>query len=239
MANKNLREIFQVISENIELGEEFKIEDVPELELPETFNDDFHAKYLTITAAKNNSELMGHFKGKYLSSIDLKIKNGFIANGGTEEKFNELKAQEPDSLKLADLIFNEVKDSKSTKPDGKPDKALEQYKKETIKQIAELQSELESKDKDFDLKLNTSNSDWENKFKTSKVNELLSGLKFDSSIPDADLKMIINSRLEQSDYLIKMSDGGFKVYKKDEPDNLALKDGKELKFDEVITEFKM
>ena len=64
MANKNLREMFLSISENIDLGE-FNIEDIPEVVLPENFNDEFHKKYLTLLSAKNNQELMGHFKGKY------------------------------------------------------------------------------------------------------------------------------------------------------------------------------
>lgn len=236
MANKNLREFIQSISENIDLGE-FNIEDIPEVELPENFNDDFHNQFLTMTSAKNNSELMGHFKGKYLSSADLKIKNGFIANGGTEEEFNTLKAQEPDSLKLVDLVFNKVKERKSTEnTNGKPDKELEAYKKETIKQIEELKAAKENLEATFQDKINASNSDWENRFKTSKVNELLSGIKFDSSIPNEDLKLIINSKLNQSNYLVKMQEGNFKVYKKDEPESLALKDGKELQLEDVISE---
>ena len=85
MAN-NLREMFLSISEEIDLGD-FNIEDVPELVLPENFNTEFHKKYLTRLAAKNDPETMSHYKGKYLSSADLKIKNGFIANGGTEEEW--------------------------------------------------------------------------------------------------------------------------------------------------------
>jgi len=238
MANKNLREIFQVISEDIELGEEFNIEDVPEVELPENFNDDFHKKYLTITAAKNNSELMGHFKGKYLSSTDLKLKNGFIANGFTEDDFNELKTQEPDTLKLFDLVFNKVKEAKPTGNDNtKPDKAFEQYKKDTIKQIEELKGELSTKDTTFNAQLSDSNKEWSSRFKKSRINELLSGKTFDSSIPKDDLMMIINSKIDASNYLIKMEDDfTFKVYNKSEPDTLALNDGKELGIMQVIDE---
>lgn len=236
MANKNLREFIKSISENIDLGE-FKIESIPEVELPENFNDDFHNQFLTMTAAKNNSELMGHFKGKYLSSADLKIKNGFIANGGTEEEFNILKAQEPDSLKLVDLVFNKVKERKSLEnTNSKPDKEFEAYKKETIKQFEELKAAKENLEATLQEKIIARDSEWENRFKTSKVNEVLSGIKFDSSIPSDDLKLIINSKLNQSNYLIKMQEGQFKVYKKDAPDSLALKDGKELQLEDVISE---
>lgn len=237
MANKNLREWFQATSEEIELGEEFKIEDIPELELPENFNDDFHKKYLTITAAKNNSELMGHFKGKYLSSTDLKLKNGFIANGGTEEEFNALKEQEPDTLKLFDLVFDKVKEAKPTVNNNiKPDKEFESYKKETIKQIEELKAEILTKDEVHSSKMNETIVSYQDKIKTAKINELLSGIKFDSTIPNEDLKLILNSKINASPYLIKVEEDEFKIYDRAEPDNLALKDGKELQLSEVIAE---
>lgn len=235
MANKNLREFIKSISENIDLGE-FKIESIPEVELPENFNDDFHNQFLTMTAAKNNPELMGHFKGKYLSSADLKAKNNFIADGGTEEEFNILKASEPDSLKLIDLVASETRKRKSTTNSGKPDKEFEAYKKETIKQFEELKAAKENLEATLQEKIIARDSEWENRFKTSKVNEVLSGIKFDSSIPSDDLKLIINSKLNQSNYLIKMQEGQFKVYKKDAPDSLALKDGKELQLEDVISE---
>jgi len=240
MANKNLREMFQEISENIELGE-FNIEDIPNVELPENFNTEFHNKYLTFVAAKNNPELMGHFKGKYLSSSDLKIKNGFIAMGGSEEVFNELKKQEPDSLKLVDLVFDKVKELKiPVKPvdNDEANKAHKKYKEETALQIEGLLKEKENFESNTAQAIADNNSNWKAKFTQSRVNELLSGKSFDSTLDPKDVKYLINRRIEDSDYLVKMQDdGSFKVFDRENPESEKIKDGKNVSLSDIITEF--
>ena len=238
MANKNLREWFQATSENIELGEGFNIEDIPEVELPENFNDDFHAKYLTVTAAKNNSELMGHFKGKYLSSTDLKIKNGFIANGGTEDEFNELKAQEPDTLKLVDLIFDKVKSSKSPENPAKDNKEFEKYKTETAKQIADLLAEKEG----FSGKLDSISSEkdayWVGKLKHANINSRLMGNTYNNGMDKADAIYLTQRKIEDSNFILKYDENlQEKVYDKANPEMEAIVDGKSVDWNFVLDKY--
>lgn len=239
MANKNLREIFQVISEDIELGEEFNIEDIPELELPENFNEDFHKKYLTITAAKNNSELMGHFKGKYLSSTDLKLKNGFIANGFTEEEFKELQSQEPDTLKLFDLVFNKLKEAKSIVNDNaKPDKEFEKYKKETAKQIEDLLAEKET----FTSKLESINSEkdtyWIGKLRNTEINSRLMSKTYNNGMDKADAVYLAQRKIEDSDFILKLDENlKEKVYDKSNPEMEAIVDGKSVDWNYVLDKY--
>ncbi len=136
MANsKNLREFFSSVSENIELGEDFNLETIPEVELPDNFSDEFHAQYLTPLSAKNNKDIMKHFRGQYLNNVDSRLKASLLANGGDEEMFNELKSQEPDSMKLIDLITGKVSELKSTSNAPSDNKEFEKYKAETAREI--------------------------------------------------------------------------------------------------------
>jgi len=233
----NLREIFQDISENIDLGE-FNIESIPEdVVMPENFKDEFHQKYLTVVAAKNNPLLMGHFKGKYLSSIDLKLKNGLISLGFTEEEIAELKGQESDSLKLVDLAFNKIGERKSSETPNN-DKGTEALKKAHAKQVSELQGIIEKSEEISNSKLSEVNSKWKNQFRDSKLNEILSGKTFDSNIPVDDIKILIKSKIAQSNYDIRLQDDlTFKVFDKNNPDVEAIIEGKTLKIDDIIGEF--
>lgn len=239
MAGKNLREFVQDISENIELGEEFKIEDIPEVELPKNFNDDFHKKYLTILSAKNNTELMGHFKGKYLSSFDLKTKNGFIANGGTEEEFNELKAQEPDSLKLVDLVFDKVKERKSLENPPKNDnKEFEKYKADTAKQIEKLLGEKE----EYESNLESVVSDVRKKFigeiRNEKISSRLNGKTYNNGMDKKDAIFLTMRRVDESDYILALDENRVeKVYDKNNPEMEAIVDGKSIDWDYVLDHY--
>lgn len=65
MANKNLKGFIQEVFTNIDLGD-FDMDSIPEVELNETFIEEFHKKYLTATSAKNNPDIISHFKARYL-----------------------------------------------------------------------------------------------------------------------------------------------------------------------------
>jgi hypothetical protein len=234
MANKNLREMFLSISENIDLGG-FNMEDIPELELPENFNDEFHKNYLTLLSAKNNPDLMGHFKGKYLSSADLKIKNGFLANGGTEEEFNELKSQEPDTLKLVDLIFDKVKDSKSVQNPGSGNKEFEKYKADTAKQIENLLGEKDAFDSKLESVVSETNSKWIGRLKKEAVNSRLNSKTYNNGMDKEDAIYLINRKIEDSNFVLALdSELNEKVYDKINPEMEAIVDGKNVSWDSVL-----
>jgi len=232
MANKNLKGFLQEVFENIEL-EDFDYEAIPEMELPENASEEFHKKYLTLTAAKNSPELMGHFKGKYLSSVDLKLKKEL-----GEEKFAELKEQEPDSLKMLDLALNEVKTSASEQTKGTDDKAFANYKKQTIKEIEELNLKLASFENNENKLVSEERNKWLNRLQDAKINEILGGKKFNSSIPTDDVKLLIKNKLNSGPYLIKMDeDLKFKVFDRQNPESEVVKEGKEFTIGQVLDEY--
>ena len=238
MANKNLREVFLMISENIELGD-FNIEDIPNVELPENFNDDFHKNWLTEDAAKNNPSLMGHFKGKYLSSSDLKIKNVLKAAGFTEEQFTEFKSSvDNDSLKLIDLAFDKIKSIKSDEKPAKDDKALEKLTLESGKAIDDLQLKLENSNKVMSEAVATKDLEWRRKFVNVKMDSILGSKQFSDGIGREDALYLIKRKIEDSNYQLNLDDNlDFKIYDKANPDTLAIKDGKPVTITDVLDEY--
>ena len=230
----NLKEFFGSISEGIELGEGFDINSIPDVELPEMFNESFHQKYLTVLSAKNNKDIMGHFRGQYLNDADNRLKSSFLANGGTAEMFAELKSQEPDSMKLIDAVYQ--KGLELNKSTGTGDNAeFEAYKIQTTKQIEELLGFKESANDTLNSTLNQNNIDWAKKLKNTMITSKLNGKNFDGGMNKEDAIYLTMRKLEDSDFELRLDENlQEKVYKKSEPDFEATVDGKSVTWDYVL-----
>ena len=239
MATKiNLREFINVISKNVELGEGFDLSTIPEVELPENFEANFHNSYLTPLAAKNNDEVRSHYKGQYLSTIDNRTKAGFIASGGTEEAFNELKAQEPDSMKLIDLVLGEIAKLGSNSNAPSDNKEFEAYKIQTAKQIQDLLSEKEKFDGGLETALAKNNSEWGARLQTATITSKLAGFKFNDSMKREDAIYLTMKNVEDSPYILKLDENlNQRVYQKDNPENLAVNNGEDMTWDQVLEKY--
>ena len=231
----NLKEFIKVISENFELGEDFDFDQIPEVELPEQFNDKFHQNFLTPLSAKNNAEIRGHFKAQYLSTVDSRIKAGFLANGGTQEAFTELKAQEPDSMKLIDLVLNESVKLKSNSNAPLDDSKHEAYKIKTSKQISELLAEKEGFEDKFKTAIDENNGQWNNRLQTATINSKLASKSFNDALSREDSIHLTMKNIDSSPYLLKLDANlNEKVYDRANPDNEAILDGKNVTWDNVV-----
>lgn len=235
MATSNLKEFFKVISKNLELGEDFDFDQIPEVELPEKFNENFHNSFLTPLAAKNNPEVRSHFKGQYLNDVDKKTRISFLENGGTEAQFDELKAEEPDSMKLISLALTKVVELKENTNATSGDKAHEAYKTTTAKQIKEL---LEGKAKFEDsLKdaVGANDAKWASRLQNATLKNKLNAKEFNGSIKREDAVLLTMNKVDNSPFLLKLDENlNQKVYDKANPENLALKDGVEMTWDDVL-----
>jgi hypothetical protein len=236
----NLKEFFSVISKNIELGEDFDLNKIPEVELPETFNKDFHKQYLTPVSAKNNEDVAYHYRKKYLSTVDSRTKAGFLAIGGTEDTFNEIKASEPDSMKLIDLVLSEVAKLKSNTNAPSQDKAHEAYKVETAKQIAELLKGKASYEDNLKEAVKTANVQSNEKLRNVTISSILNGKSFNDSIKREDAILLTMNNISNSPYVLTLDENlKQKVYSKDEPENLALENGVEMTWDNVLDKYSL
>lgn len=231
----NLREFFSSISENIELGEDFDINQIPEVELPEQFNNNFHQNFLTPLSAKNNDTIRNHFKGQYLSTVDSRLKASFLANGGTEELFNELKSEQPDSMKLIDVVTAKMGELISKPNATSSNKEHEAYRTQTAKQIAELMDGNAKWEEKFKNAISENNSEWSNKLKNSMITSKLNAKSFNDSIGKEDAVYLTMKRVNDSPYILGLDENlQEKVYDRDNPDMEAIVDGKNIGWDYVL-----
>jgi hypothetical protein len=236
MATNNLKEFFGSISEGIDLGEGFDVNSIPDVELPESFNTSFHNKYLTVLSAKNNKDVMGHFRGQYLNDADNRLKSSFLANGGTAEMFAELKDQEPDSMKLIDLIFG--KGIELNKGAANGDNAeFEAYKIQTAKEMKELLTFKENSIDSVNSAINTNNLEWSKKMKNTMITSKLNSKNFDGGMSQKDAVYLTMRGLEDSDFELRLDENlQEKVYQKSNPEFEATVEGKNVTWDFVLDE---
>lgn len=235
MANKNLKGFIQEVFANIDLGD-FDMDAIPEIELNETFIEEFHKKYLTATSAKNNPDIINHFKARYLSTVDNKLKKAL-----GDEKFEELQEglEDKDTLKLMDAALEHFKAEAKKDPIVKTDnKEFENYKKQTIKEIQDLKQELENAQANDGKAVQEERQKWVDRYKQSRINEILGGMKFNNTLPPEDFKLLVNQKLASSDKMIMMDDEfNFKIVSKDDPEIEIVKEGKALQIEDLLTEY--
>jgi hypothetical protein len=234
----NLREFFSSISENIELGEDFDINQIPEVELPEQFNNNFHQNFLTPLSAKNNDTIRNHFKGQYLSTVDSRLKASFLANGGTEELFNELKSEQPDSMKLIDVVTAKMGELISKPNATTGNKEFEAYKTETAKQINSLMEENAQWEDKLKSAVNEKNSEWSSKLKNSMITSKLNAKSFNDSIGKEDAVYLTMKKVNDSPYILGLDENlQEKVYNKENPEMEAIVDGKNVDWGFVLDKY--
>ena len=178
---------------------------------------------------------MGHFRGQYLNDADNRLKSTFLANGGTAEMFKELKAQEPDSMKLIDLIYSKGMDLNKGQGAPSDDKEFEAYKIQTSKQIKELLDKEEASDNRLNSTINELNIEHRSKLKNTMITSKLNGKSFDSGMSKEDAIFLTMRKIEGSDFLLQLDDNGNeRVVKKDNPEMDAVVDGKSVTWDYVL-----
>lgn len=234
MANKNLKGFIQEVFTNIDLGD-FDMDSIPEVELNETFIEEFHKKYLTATSAKNNPDIISHFKARYLSTVDNKLKKAL-----GDEKFEELSDQleDKDTLKMVDSALEFLSAEASKEPVKTDNKEFDSYKKQTIKEIQDLKQELDIAKESEGKGVNEERQKWVDRYKQSRINEILGGMNFNNTLPPEDFKLLVNQKLASSDKLIVMDDEfNFKIVQKSDPEIEIVKEGEALKLEDMLSEY--
>lgn len=229
MAN-SLRETLSTISKNIGLDDlEFLNSISDEVEVPENFADLFHANYLTKSAAKNNTDIRDFYKGKFLGTVDSKLKSKLKDT----EFFTEIES-EADTLEKLEKAIDYLNSQKGS--DNNEDVAS--IRKQLNGKITELQRELESR-KDWiePAKFDESQKNWENKFFNYTLNDSLRGLELTKDLDFDEISILVNSKLNSLPYTFKRNENfEFEVYEKDNPELRVHKEGKPLSFNDVVSE---
>lgn len=241
----NLKEFIQAISDQLEIdkeSEDFKalIENVPEQNLPEGFEDNFHKSFFTMEAAKNNGDINSHYRGKHLSGIDNALEQSLKALELPEETLGEIADTKAtlDKVKLAISKINEHKNalleeaSKGKKKDDKSDEKI----KELTDKIAELQTQLTKTQDDYESKLQQQATGFEAERLGSRVNDLISNYKLATNdVLTADkVKYLIRKEIDDLPYEFKRDEEGKYVVFEKGKDVKAMENNKLLTMEDVI-----
>lgn len=230
MANKNsARELLISISKNIGIEDVEFLNAIPdEVEVPENFNELFHKNYLTISSAKNNTDLDAFYRRKIFGTVESNLKAYFKANQ-MDDVYKPLEDEEDTIARLKKAL-----DVVKTSNKGTGDKEVE---KQLKSEISRLNSEIKLKDEGFSAKENELNSKWESKFFGLSVNDKLAKKQFSETYEADDIRFLVQQKINDLPYVYKRNDkDGFDVYHKETPEIIAHKDGKPLTFDSIIDE---
>lgn len=157
-----------------------------------------------------------------------------------EEKFDELSEQleDKDTLKMVDSALEFLSTQASKEPVKTDDKEFESYKKQTIKEIQDLKSELGVALENEGKGVSEERQKWVDRYKQSRINEILGGMKFNNTLPPEDFKLLVNQKLASSDKLIVMDDEfNFKIVQKNDPEIEVVREGEALKLEDMLSEY--
>lgn len=244
----SLKEFIEQITEQIEIDKEsddFKslMENVPEQELPEGFEDKFHNSFLTLEAAKNHGDINSHYRGKHLSGIDNALEQALKDMELPDEYMEEIAGTKAtlDKVKVAIAKINEnkkalieelEKKSKSGKKDDKSDEKI----KELTDEITKLQGQLTKTQDEYEQKLQEKDSAFERERWSAKVNDIISNYKLATNdVLTADkAKYLIRKEIDDLPYDFKKDEeGNYTPFKKG-TDVKAMENNKVLTMEGVI-----
>ena len=128
--------------------------------------------YLTIDSAKNNSELMKHFKSLALNGLDKKLKDTLTAMEVDEDILRELDAESNSYEKVAKALAK-IKELEAKKAGAKAPE-----KNELNKQIEELNRQIAAEKKSSQDKIQQLESSFQNERLDWNLQSLLGGYKY-------------------------------------------------------------
>lgn len=229
-----LSDHFKTIAKEIGLNEddlkEF-FEKLPEDEIPKEISDKFADTYMTLDAAKNNSEIVSHFKdslkGQYLGFVDNEIekllKKVELPNA---DKVKETK----DTQEKLKMIVKSIDSFEKGQ-----DIEWEEEKKKLIDKVNELQGEIDKTKSDYEQKLKEQSQSFDSERVESLITNKLAQKKWADVYEPEDVQMIVRTKLLNGNYVLKRKDdGSIGVFQKDNPELEAHEDNKKLTLDDLI-----
>lgn len=209
-----------------------------EVSLPDDVANKFKTGFLTVDAAKNNSEINSHFKVKHYSAVDKRLENVLKSAELPKEDMEEF-ASIKGTLEKLDFILPRVKEHYEKKSPGagkgnKEYEAMVEKYNALVKEKQDLATQFETTKQNFAKEKENLEIDFE-------VNNLLGSYQFGDAYPVEDVQYLIRKRLQEKPFIFKKTDGKVGVFQKDTPDLKAMKDNKELTLkgllDELVTPY--
>jgi len=231
-----LKEFFTEIAEQAGLKADENVTKfigtLPDADLPESFEDTFNTKYLTIEAAKSEPVIRDHFadkfKSRYLGTMDKKVLE-FLKSDDMPDDFIEKIEKEKDSLQKIQIALHGWKEHKDKLikegvKSGKNDEKLV----EATNKINELNKALADKETHYSQVLADKDATFEKERVDYEKTKFLSQYTFakNETLEPQDIHYIVNKKINDLPYDYKRDkEGKIQVYRKG-TDELAFENNK-------------
>jgi hypothetical protein len=204
-----------------------------EVSFPDEIEKAIYSGILTKESAKNDKDIAGHFKVRYMKSAEVAQKRALKEIGVSDDLISELE-KEPDTIKRIEMsypkIFESFKASNQSTTGAVDDtkyKSLIATHNDTLKRLQEVESTWTEKEKTWKQTMDTREIDWQ-------VNNMINNYSLTDSIPAEDSKFIINKKIKESPFLIKNENGKLNIYQKENPDLIAQEKNKPVTLKDVV-----
>lgn len=184
---------------------------------------------LTKEAAKNDKDVAGHFKVRYMKSAEVAQKRALKDLGVSDEIISELE-KEVDTIKRIEMSYPKIaefyKSTATSDEGGTKYKSLLTTHNQTLEKLQQLETTWSEKEKTWNSTMESREIDWE-------VNNLLNGYTLTDTIPSEDARFLINKKIKESPYIIRKDNGKIGVFQKENPDLVALEKNKPLSLKDI------
>ena len=209
-----------------------KIEELNLIEIDDTVANQFDSSLMSFEGAKNNPEVLNHFKPIILKAVDNKFAIMAEKFGLGDDFVNE-----KNTYKKADLLESKI-ESKWAELEAQKGKGGNAEKEQLlIKQLGELQSQLTALTDNSKKEIETVKGNYENEITEMYVKNLLTGKKFATKdlpidVNTAIARQLIDANLKQAGAKLIRKDGELKLVQAAMPEMDFYQNNKAVSFSE-------
>lgn len=220
-----------------------KLDELNAIEIDDTVANQFDSSLMSLDGAKNNPEVLNHFKPIILKAVDNKY--AILAEKyGLGEDF----ANEKNTYKKADLLEAKF-DAKLAELEAQRGKGGNPEKEQLLaKQLGELQTQLLSLTENSKKEVETVRGQYENEITEMYVKNVLAGKNFATKDLPIEVntqmaRLLIDKQLKEKGAMLVRKDGELKLVQSALPDMEFYQDNKPVSFSDftnkILAENKM
>ena len=207
-----------------------KIDELNLIEIDDTVANQFDSTLMSLDGAKNNPEVLNHFKPIILKAVDNKYAILAEKYGLGEDFTNE-----KNTYKKADLLEQKI-DAKLAELEAQKGKGGNAEKEQLLaKQLGDLQAQLSALTENSKKEVETVKSQYENEITEMHVKNLLAGKKFATKDLPIEVntqmaRLLIDKQLKEKGAMLVRKDGELKLVQSALPDMDFYMDNKPVSF---------
>ena len=188
-----------------------KLDELNQIEIDDTVANQFDSSLMSLDGAKNNAEVLNHFKPIILKAVDNKYAILAEKYGLGDDFTNE-----KNTYKKADLLEAKI-DAKLAELEAQKGKGANAEKEQLLaKQLGELQTQLSTLTENSKKEVETVRGQYENEITEMHVKNMLSGKEYASDNLPIEVntqmaRLLIDKQLKDKGAMLVRKDGELKL----------------------------